>query len=50
MSRRDDHLSDDDRILWNLVARSARPLKRKAAVEIPEIIEPKPTPAAASVN
>ncbi|TIP32758.1 MAG: DNA mismatch repair protein MutS, partial [Mesorhizobium sp.] len=50
MSRRDDHLSDDDRILWNLVARSARPLKGKTAVEIPEIIEPKPTPTAAPVN
>ena len=48
MSRRD--LSDDDRILWNLVARSARPLKGKAAVEIPDVIEPKPTPAAAPVN
>ncbi|RAZ90055.1 DNA mismatch repair protein MutS [Mesorhizobium hawassense] len=50
MSRRDDHLSDDDRILWNLVARSARPLKGKTAVEIPDIIEPKPAPAAAPVN
>ncbi|WP_217576992.1 Smr/MutS family protein [Mesorhizobium sp. GbtcB19] len=50
MSRRDDHLSDDDRILWNLVARSARPLKGKTAVEIPDIIEPKPVPAAAPVN
>ena len=50
MSRRDDHLSDDDRILWNLVARSARPLKGKTAVEIPDVIEPKPTPAAAPVN
>jgi DNA-nicking Smr family endonuclease len=48
VSRRD--LSDDDRILWNLVARSARPLKGKAAVEIPDVIEPKPTPAAAPVN
>ncbi|TIV54666.1 Smr/MutS family protein, partial [Mesorhizobium sp.] len=36
--------------LWNLVARSARPLKGKTAVEIPEIIEPKPTAAAAPVN
>jgi DNA-nicking Smr family endonuclease len=50
VSRRDDHLSDDDRILWNLVARSARPLKGKTAVEIPDIIEPKPAPAAAPVN
>ncbi|MDX8527200.1 Smr/MutS family protein [Mesorhizobium sp. MSK_1335] len=50
MSRGGDHLSDDDRILWNLVARSARPLKGKTAVEIPDVIEPKPTPAAAPVN
>ncbi|UCI26822.1 Smr/MutS family protein [Mesorhizobium sp. B2-8-5] len=50
MSRRDDQLSDDDRILWNLVARSARPLKGKTAVEIPDIVEPKPAPAAAPVN
>ena len=50
MSRRDDHLSDDDRILWNLVARSARPLKGKTAVEIPDVVEPKPMPAAAPVN
>lgn len=48
MSRRD--LSEDDRILWNLVARSARPLKGKTAVEIPDIIEPKPEPTAAPVN
>ena len=48
MSRRD--LSEDDRILWNLVARTARPLKGKTAVEIPDIVEPKPEPAAAPVN
>ena len=50
MNRRDDHLSEADRILWNLVARSARPLKGKSSVEIPDIIEPKPEPAAAPVN
>jgi DNA-nicking Smr family endonuclease len=30
-------LSDEDRVLWNLVARSAKPLKGKQAVEIPEV-------------
>jgi DNA-nicking Smr family endonuclease len=30
MSRRDRHLSDDDRILWNRVARTATPLKGTA--------------------
>ncbi len=33
----DKGLSDEDRVLWNLVARSAKPLKGKRAVEIPEI-------------
>lgn len=28
-------LSDEDRILWNLVARTARPLKGRNAVEVP---------------
>jgi DNA-nicking Smr family endonuclease len=50
VSRRDDHLSDDDRILWNLVARSARPLKGKAAVEPPDIVEPKPEPPRPAAN
>jgi DNA-nicking Smr family endonuclease len=50
VTRRDDHLSEDDRILWTLVARSTRPLKGKAAVEIPDMVEPKPLPAAAPVN
>ena len=50
MSRRDDKLSEDDRILGNLVARTARPLKGKTAVEIPDIVEPKPAPEPASVN
>jgi len=42
VTRRDDRLSEDDRILWNLVARTTRPLKGKASVEIPDIVEPKP--------
>ena len=50
MSRRDGKLSEDDRILWNLVARTARPLKGKAAVEIPDRVEPKPAPASNPVN
>jgi len=50
MTRRDDRLSEDDRILWNLVARTARPLKGKAAIEIPDMVEPKPTPAPAPLN
>lgn len=29
-------LSDEDRVLWNLVARSAKPLKGKPAMEAPE--------------
>ncbi|MBN9222798.1 MAG: Smr/MutS family protein [Mesorhizobium sp.] len=34
----ESRLSEDDRVLWNLVARTARPLKgRAAAVEIPDI-------------
>lgn len=33
----DKSLSDEDRVLWNLVARSAKPLKGKRAVEIPEL-------------
>jgi DNA-nicking Smr family endonuclease len=50
VSRRDDRLSDDDRILWNLVARSARPLKGKTAVEIPDIVESKPEPPRPPAN
>ncbi|TJV85568.1 MAG: DNA mismatch repair protein MutS [Mesorhizobium sp.] len=45
MNRRHDTRNDDDRILWNLVARTTRPLKGKAAVEIPDIVEPTPAPA-----
>lgn len=51
MSRRRD-LSEEDRVLWNLVARSAKPLKGKAIVELPDPIEPRPPkqePAPASI-
>ena len=45
MSRRTSKkLSDEDRVLWSLVARSAVPLKGREAVDIPE--PPKPKPAA----
>ncbi|AZO10498.1 MULTISPECIES: Smr/MutS family protein [unclassified Mesorhizobium] len=50
MTRRDDKLSEDDRILWNLVARTARPLKGKAAVEIPDLVKPNATPEPPPVN
>ena len=47
MTRRIDRLSEDDRILWNLVARTAKPLRGKAAAEIPDIaVKTKPTPPA----
>ncbi|TGQ74586.1 MAG: DNA mismatch repair protein MutS [Mesorhizobium sp.] len=47
MTRRlDSGLSEDDRVLWNLVARTARPLKGKMAVDIPDIsAEARPTPS-----
>lgn len=46
MSKRSDKLSEDDRVLWNLVARTAKPLKGRLAVDIPEIpTEPKPAPS-----
>ncbi|CCV10392.1 Smr/MutS family protein [Mesorhizobium sp. STM 4661] len=32
MTKRTDRLSEDDRVLWNLVARTAKPLKGKTAV------------------
>lgn len=35
MSKAPKTLSDEDRILWNLVARSTKPLKGRAAVEVP---------------
>ncbi|TIM16825.1 MAG: DNA mismatch repair protein MutS, partial [Mesorhizobium sp.] len=37
MTRRPDKLSEDDRVLWNLVARTAKPLKGKFAVDVPDI-------------
>ncbi|MBR2690968.1 MAG: Smr/MutS family protein [Aquamicrobium sp.] len=40
--RRDQGLSEEDRVLWNLVARSAKPLKGKSIVEPADAIEPKP--------
>jgi DNA-nicking Smr family endonuclease len=57
MSRRpESKLTDEDRVLWSLVARSATPLRGKRAIEIPEIVlepektPPKPAPAQASVS
>jgi len=42
-------LSDEDRVLWNLVARTAMPLKGKPAVEapqaVPELKAPAPEPS-----
>ncbi|MET3579097.1 DNA-nicking Smr family endonuclease [Mesorhizobium robiniae] len=37
MTRRIDRLSEDDRVLWNLVARTAKPLKGRTAVTSPDI-------------
>ncbi|MBZ9697072.1 Smr/MutS family protein [Mesorhizobium sp. ESP6-5] len=46
MSKRGDKLSDDDRVLWNLVARTAKPLKGRAAVDIPDMaVDARPAPA-----
>ncbi|RWA97405.1 MAG: DNA mismatch repair protein MutS [Mesorhizobium sp.] len=54
MTRRPDKLSEDDRVLWNLVARTAKPLKGKFAVDIPDIAAEarpnQPQPALASAN
>ncbi|KAA3441811.1 DNA mismatch repair protein MutS [Mesorhizobium sp. SARCC-RB16n] len=45
MSKRGDKLSEDDRVLWNLVARTAKPLKGRAAVDIPDLaVDATPTP------
>jgi DNA-nicking Smr family endonuclease len=46
MSRRSEKkLTDEDRVLWSLVARSATPLRGRAAVEVPEIVlEPEKAP------
>lgn len=54
MSRRVEiRLSDEDRVLWSLVARSTTPLKGRQAEEIPDVM-PKPDklpsgPAAAAI-
>lgn len=46
MTRRTERLSEDDRVLWNLVARTAKPLKGRTAVDIPDIgAETRPTPS-----
>jgi DNA-nicking Smr family endonuclease len=37
MSHRGQRLSDDDRVLWNLVARTAKPLKGTTAVDSAEL-------------
>lgn len=43
MIRKTDRLSEDDRVLWNLVARTAKPLRGRTAVDIPDIgVEAKP--------
>ncbi|CAH2398455.1 Smr/MutS family protein [Mesorhizobium escarrei] len=48
MTRRIDRLSEDDRVLWNLVARTAKPLKGKSAIDNPADIgdDAKPPPRA----
>ncbi len=57
MSRRSaGKLSDEDRVLWSLVARSATPLRGKRSVEVPDVVlepekaiaKPEPVPAPAS--
>lgn len=47
MSRRpEEKLTDEDRVLWSLVARSATPLKGKRSVEVPAVVlEPEKAPA-----
>jgi DNA-nicking Smr family endonuclease len=44
-------LSEEDRVLWSLIARSAKPLKGKPAAEIPiaEVQPPPPIPPSPSV-
>lgn len=37
MTRRIDRLSEDDRVLWSLVARTAKPLKGKIAIDSPDV-------------
>lgn len=46
--RGEEKLSEEDRVLWSLVARTARPLKGRAAVEIPQSA-PGPKASAAEV-
>jgi len=50
MSRGGGKLSDEDRVLWNLVARSAKPLKGKKPVEedVPKRMAEERTPDAAA--
>jgi DNA-nicking Smr family endonuclease len=46
MSRRPaKNLTDEDRVLWSLVARSATPLRGKRSVEVPDVVlEPEKAP------
>lgn len=44
MSRGPDRLNEEDRVLWNLVARTAKPLKGKGAIEVPEVAAAATTP------
>ena len=53
MTRKTDRLSEDDRVLWNLVARTAKPLRGRTAVDIPDFgVEAKPAapPAQAAAS
>ncbi len=45
MNRQTDRLSEDDRVLWNLVARTAKPLKGRAALMAGIATDPRPTPS-----
>ena len=47
MSRRPPALSDEDRILWNVVARTVEPLKGKRPSAEPSTPEPAPDPVPA---
>jgi DNA-nicking Smr family endonuclease len=40
MSRGGKTLSEEDRVLWSLIARSAVPLKGRRAVEVPDVAPP----------
>jgi DNA-nicking Smr family endonuclease len=56
MTRREQKLTDEDRVLWTLVARTATPLKGRAAPELPTTNDkapaasgaPSPAPAVAA--